>query len=976
MARVSRKVGAITESATLAVDAKAKALRAAGEPVIGFGAGEPDFPTPRHIVDAAVAACHDPRNHHYTPTAGLPELRAAIAAKTTRDSGLACEAGQVVVTNGAKQAVAETCQVLLDPGDEVLLAAPYWTTYPEAIALADGTPVVLPTTEASGFRVSVDALEAARTPRTKALLFVSPSNPTGVVYPPAEVEAIGRWALEHGIWVVTDEIYEHLTFGEHRFSSMPALVPELADRSVVVNGVAKTYAMTGWRVGWIIAPPDVAAAATNLQSHVSSNVANVSQRAALAAVSGDLDAVATMRQAFARVAAASCTSCCRRSRGCAASHPKGPSTASRPSSTCSATSSRGPRRPRASSCAGWPSTRLGWRSCPARRSVPRDTRGCRSRSPTRNWSRVWNASPSCCADPATGATGNGPAAVGELPAAAHEHGRPGRVEPVARGGGTTIGFPAVAATLACRGPRARDRGARARGIDAMRAAGLEVEERLGLTPDGLLDAMPGVAALVIRSATQVDEQVLEAGRDLVVVGRAGIGLDNVDVDAATRRGVMVVNAPQSNVLSAAEHTIALLLAQARNIPQADADLKSGAWDRSRWEGVELHNKTLGIVGLGRVGVLVAQRASAFGMRLLAYDPYVSVDRARQLGVGLVPALDELVRQADFLTIHLPKTPETIGLVDAELLSHAKPTLRLVNAARGGIVDEAALADALRGGRIAGAALDVFAAEPTVESPLFELPNVVVTPHLGASTVEAQDKAGQTIAEQVVLALRGEFVPYAVNLAATEANATVQPFLPLAERLGRLFTALSGGVVETLEVSYEGEIADYDCRVLTLAVLKGVLQRVVDEPVSFVNAPQLAASRGLVVRETTSSSALDYVNLITLRGTRADQLVHVAGTLFGKRAAPRIVAIDEHSVDVPPTRHMLVVHNADEPGMIGTVGTILGGAWVNIADMDVGTNAEGAPALMVIATDTPVPGPVIERLRAEPGILDARALELD
>ena len=536
---------------------------------------------------------------------------------------------------------------------------------------------------------------------------------------------------------------------------------------------------------------------------------------------------------------------------------------------------------------------------------------------------------------------------------------------------------AVAATLTDVAPRVLvTEELAARGIDAMRGAGLEVEERLGLAPDALLKAITGAAALVIRSATQVDERLLEAGSDLVVVGRAGIGLDNVDVEAATRRGVMVVNAPQSNVLSAAEHTVALLLAQARNIPQADADLKGGAWNRSRWEGVELHGKTLGIVGLGRVGVLVAQRAHAFGMQLLAFDPFVSAERARQLGVALVPDLADLVRQADFLTIHLPKTRDTLGLIDAELLAHAKPTLRIVNTARGGIVDEAALADALRDGRVAGAALDVFATEPTVESPLFGLANVVVTPHLGASTAEAQDKAGQTIAEQVVLALRGEFVPYAVNLAAKEANATVQPFLPIAERLGALFAALAGGVVDALEVSYEGEIADYDCRVLTLAVLKGALQRVVDEPVSFVNAPQLAASRGLSVRETTSASAADYVNLITLRGRRGDDAVHVAGTLFGKRAAPRIVGIDDHSVDVPPSRYMLVVRNVDEPGLIGAVGTILGEARVNIADMDVGTNAEGAPALMAIATDTPVPRAVVERLRAEPGVLSARAIELD
>jgi aspartate aminotransferase len=298
--RVSRKIGAISESATLAVDARAKALKAAGESVIGFGAGEPDFPTPQPVVDAAIAACSDPAMHHYTPAAGIPALRAAIAEKTARDSGYQCEAAQVLVTNGGKQAVYNAFQALLDEGDEVLLPGPFWTTYPESIALADGTPVVLPTTEAAGFRVTVEQLEAARTERTKALLFVSPSNPTGAVYTPDEVEAIGRWAVEHEVWVVTDEIYEHLTFGDHEFSSMPTLVPELADTCIVVNGVAKTYAMTGWRVGWMISPLDITSAALNLQSHATSNVANVSQRAALAAVSGDLSAVAEMRTAFER----------------------------------------------------------------------------------------------------------------------------------------------------------------------------------------------------------------------------------------------------------------------------------------------------------------------------------------------------------------------------------------------------------------------------------------------------------------------------------------------------------------------------------------------------------------------------------------------------------------------------------------------------------------------------------------------------
>jgi aspartate/methionine/tyrosine aminotransferase len=298
--RISRRIAAITESATLAVDAKAKALRAAGEDVIGFGAGEPDFPTPEHIVRAAIAACSDPASHHYTPAAGLPVLRQAIAEKTLRDSGFECEANQVLVTNGGKQAVYNTFQVLLDPGDEVLLPAPYWTTYPEAIALAGGVPVRVPTTEETTFRVSVEQLDAACTDRTKALLFCSPSNPTGIVTPPDEVAAIGHWAADRGIWVITDEIYEHLTFGEHRFVSMPVVAPELAESCVVLNGVAKTYAMTGWRVGWMVGPRDVIAAATNLQSHSTSNVANVSQSAALAAVSGDLVAVAEMRSVFER----------------------------------------------------------------------------------------------------------------------------------------------------------------------------------------------------------------------------------------------------------------------------------------------------------------------------------------------------------------------------------------------------------------------------------------------------------------------------------------------------------------------------------------------------------------------------------------------------------------------------------------------------------------------------------------------------
>lgn len=298
--RTSARLAAIAESATLAVDAKAKALKAQGENVIGFGAGEPDFPTPEHIVEAAVAACRNPAMHRYTPAAGLPDLREAIAVKTLRDSGFQTTANQVLVTNGGKHAVFTAFAALCDPGDEVICPAPYWTTYPEAITLAGGVPVIVDTTEETGFRVTVDQLEAALTPRTKVLLFVSPDNPSGSVYPPEEVEAIGRWAVERGVWVITDEIYEHLTYGPHRFTSMPTLVPDLADQCIIVNGVAKTYAMTGWRVGWMIGPSDVMKAAINFQSHATSNVSNVAQAAALAAVSGDLSAVEMMRTAFER----------------------------------------------------------------------------------------------------------------------------------------------------------------------------------------------------------------------------------------------------------------------------------------------------------------------------------------------------------------------------------------------------------------------------------------------------------------------------------------------------------------------------------------------------------------------------------------------------------------------------------------------------------------------------------------------------
>jgi D-3-phosphoglycerate dehydrogenase len=506
------------------------------------------------------------------------------------------------------------------------------------------------------------------------------------------------------------------------------------------------------------------------------------------------------------------------------------------------------------------------------------------------------------------------------------------------------------------------------GLDRLRAAGHEVIVRTDLSASELPAALAGVNALIIRSATQVTADVLAGATDLIVVGRAGIGLDNVDVEAATTRGVMVVNAPQSNIVSAAEHTMALLLASARNVAQAHAALKAGRWERSRWEGVELADKTLGIVGLGRIGKLVAQRAAGFGMRLIAYDPFVTPDRARQMNVDLV-ALDDLVAQSDFITVHLPKTKETKGIIGRDILAKAKPDLRVINVARGGIVDEEALAEAVRSGQIAGAALDVFDVEPCTESPLFELDAVVVTPHLGASTREAQDKAGDTIADMVQLALAGDFVPFAVNVSAAEANETLRPFLPLAERLGRLFARLVDTVPTQLDISTEGEIAQYDNRILTLSVLKGFFGAISDEPVTYVNAPQMAKSAGVDVRELASRESQEYVNLLTLRGGGHS----IAGTLTGRRGEPRLVMIEDHTTDVPPAENMLVVRNDDRPGVIGLVGTVLGDAGVNINDMDVGRSPQPGSALMVIATSGPVPDDVLGTLRASPGIVSLHTL---
>jgi D-3-phosphoglycerate dehydrogenase len=492
----------------------------------------------------------------------------------------------------------------------------------------------------------------------------------------------------------------------------------------------------------------------------------------------------------------------------------------------------------------------------------------------------------------------------------------------------------------------------------------QVDVRMELANGGLDEAIPPYDALVVRSQTQVTPEVVAAGENLKVIARAGIGLDNVDVEAATRRGVMVVNAPQSNIVSAAEHTIALMLAQARNVPQANYDLKSGRWDRAQYEGVELQGKTLGVLGLGRVGALVTQRASAFGMRVIAFDPYVPKERAKEMGIELMPTLEALLVQADFISIHLPRSPETEGLIGERELALVKEGARLVNTARGGIVDEDALAKALEDGKLAGAALDVFETEPTTESPLFAFDQVVVTPHLGAVTAEAQDKAGTAVAEMVRLALSGEFVPYAVNVsAAAEVSEAVRPYLPLAHKLGALVTGLAQGAVRRIEAQYLGRIAESDTRVLTLGVIKGVLSGVVHEPVSFVNAPIIARERGIAISETRSIVSSDYVNLIHVRADTDEGAVSVAGTLVGKRNAERVMQVNDYDIEMAPARYMLFFTYIDRPGIIGKVGTILGEHQINVATMDVGRPTRGGTALMGLTLDSPVPLEVVEEIRA-------------
>ena len=503
----------------------------------------------------------------------------------------------------------------------------------------------------------------------------------------------------------------------------------------------------------------------------------------------------------------------------------------------------------------------------------------------------------------------------------------------------------------------------------------EVRHVDGADRAALLPALAGVDAVIVRSSTQIDAEALANAPKLRVVARAGVGLDNVDVEAATKAGVMVVNAPSSNIVSAAEHAVALLLALARNVPQAMASLKSGEWKRSAFTGIELQDKVAGILGLGRIGALVAQRLNAFGMRVVAYDPYVSAARAAQLGARLA-TLEEVLAEADFISVHLPKTAETIGLIGDRELHLVKPGVRIVNAARGGIVDENALAVALKDGRVAGAGIDVFATEPCTDSPLFGFDSVVVTPHLGASTHEAQEKAGTQVARSVRLALAGEFVPDAVNVQGGAVHEDVKPGLPLAEKLGAIATALAGGLPARFEVEVRGEIAGHDVRVLQLAALKGLFTPISEDPVTYVNAPLLAEERDVELGLETRTESPDWRNLVSLRGTLpGGQVISVSGTLTGQRQVEKLIEVNGFDMEIALAEHMVFLTYTDRPGIVGVVGQILGSEGINIAGMQVCRDARGGHALIVLTVDSAIPPVVLDDINSTIGASVGRTVDL-
>jgi D-3-phosphoglycerate dehydrogenase / 2-oxoglutarate reductase len=514
------------------------------------------------------------------------------------------------------------------------------------------------------------------------------------------------------------------------------------------------------------------------------------------------------------------------------------------------------------------------------------------------------------------------------------------------------------------------------GVELLRAD-FDVELGLDMPEEELRRRIGEFDGIVIRSATKLTRDLIELGSRLKVIGRAGTGVDNVDVEAATKRGIVVVNAPESNSVAAAEHTLALALALSRNVPQAHASLVKGEWARSRFAGNELYGKTLGVIGFGRIGQLVAKRAQSFEMQVVSYDKFVAAERFRELGVEGVDTTDELYARADIVTIHLPKTPETVNWIDAEAIGKMKDGVRIINCARGELVDLEALEDALDSGKVAGAALDVFPEEPFTDHPLFGRENVVATPHLGASTAEAQDRAGTITADQVRRALSGGVVTNAVNIAAVrpEEMEALAPFVPLCESLGRLAQGLGNGSVDRIVAEFRGRIAEHDTRLLGIAVLVGILSGHTEEQVNLVNAPALAEERGIDLTELKDVLSEEFTELVTVRLESGADSVEVAGTAVGPRNLPHLVRVWGESFYMPFADHLVVFRYKDQPGMIGRVGTIFGEHGVNIASAAVGAEASGGRAVLALTTDAPVPEEVLDEILDLDGFQAGRAVDL-
>lgn len=504
---------------------------------------------------------------------------------------------------------------------------------------------------------------------------------------------------------------------------------------------------------------------------------------------------------------------------------------------------------------------------------------------------------------------------------------------------------------------------------------LEVVKGEKMTEDELVSVIGEYDALIVRSATKVTARVIEAAKKLKIVGRAGVGVDNIDLEAATNKGILVVNAPDGNTIAATEHTIAMMLALARNIPQAVAKTKAGIWDKKSFVGVELRGKVLGIIGLGRIGSAVARRAQAMEMRVVAYDPYITEEKAESLGIELLP-LEELFRQADFITIHIPKTKDTYHLINDQTISLMKDGVRIINCARGGIIDEEALYRSMLAGKVAGAALDVLEKEPALDTPLLQLPNFIVTPHLGASTIEAQISVAHDVAEEIAAALRGKMVKNAVNIPhiSAPAYALIGPYLGLAERLGRFAAQLVRGRIKKVEIIYSGEVFKQEVAPLTTVFLKGLLDPVLQEAVSFVNAPILARNRGIQVMQSIDGGAEGYASLISVRVISDQEEKTVAGTLFGK-ADPRIVLIDGYRIDVQPEGHLLYIPHIDKPRIIGPVGVLIGEQRINIAFMQVGRKDRGGRAVMMLSVDAPIPQETLKEIKKIDGVLDVRMISI-